>query len=508
MFFNAVRQRIASFFEFTGQTPLGIIVLPSAWMFWRFSPFWKDVDAFHQLISPAWAGNILHFPPIYCFAGRLPFLITDKLMTGSAPSIFERQNPSLAAGFALIILQHAGLWAALRYFLFSLPLSDRNRGIVTVLLASVASLYVFAHTCGSDSMTPISWFVVFGTGIRVLTRKATRRTWAVYVAALFLAIGSRHINGILLGWLPFATLFLAAFRWFSRKPGQRMLALGEMRMAGAAVIAGVALIGIEHSLVVYLCRRFEVVQRSTTGGTLSDRIATLVNSLSAAEKNRLLTRVRALTNDPDVRLAVESQIKLGSYHSGTDEIIKRALEERGFRGEELQAESDRVILRAALCFYSTVDLRLIAIILKDLAKGWAPTSDYRVAMSEPRATFAFAREIAKEPSRWNEVPRWPAFDLPSARDMLAKAARDGFVRHWEGIPIVVWCALFALVGALRVRRNALSPKMLLISLTVLGAGAAAYAATCVCVYSTPRYALPLLVSVFAFGSVVCSDKAV
>jgi hypothetical protein len=114
----------------------------------------------------------------------------------------------LAAVLALVILQHAGLWAALRYFLFSVPLSDLNRGIVTLLLASVASFYVFAHTCGSDAMTTVTWFLVFGAGFRVLTAKATWRNWVLYIAALILAFGSRHINGVLLGWLPLTALIL------------------------------------------------------------------------------------------------------------------------------------------------------------------------------------------------------------------------------------------------------------------------------------------------------------
>jgi hypothetical protein len=153
MFANAFRRRVALILEFVGRHPTWILILPSSWMFWRFLPFWKDVDAVHQLISPAWGANILHFPPIYCFGARLPFWFADKLISGSAPSIFDEQHPSLAAVLALVILQHAGLWAALRYFLFSVPLSDLNRGIVTLLLASVASFYVFAHTCGSDAIS-------------------------------------------------------------------------------------------------------------------------------------------------------------------------------------------------------------------------------------------------------------------------------------------------------------------------------------------------------------------
>ena len=343
MFANVFRRRVAFILEFVGRHPTWILVLPSIWMFWRFLPFWKDVDAFHQLISPAWGANILHFPPIYCFGARLPFWLADKLISGSAPSIFDEQHPSLAAVLALLVLQHAGLWAALRYFLFSIPLSHLNRGIVTILLASVASFYVFAHTCGSDAMTSVTWFLVFGAGFRVLTAKATWRTWVLYLAALILAFGSRQINGVLLGWLPLTALILIWFRSLSPKSNQFISIPRPARIAAVAIAVCVAVVGIEHCLVTWLCHRFNVIEQSTIGGTLSDRIATWVNLLSAAEKDRLLVKVGALTTDPNVRLAIESQIKLGSYHNGTDRVIETALAEEGLPKERIQAESNKVI---------------------------------------------------------------------------------------------------------------------------------------------------------------------
>jgi hypothetical protein len=505
MFANTFRRRLAFIFEFIGRHPTWILALPSSWMFWRFLPFWKDVDAFHQLISPAWEANILHFPPVYCFGARLPFWLVDKLISGNAPSIFDEQRPSLAAVLALVILQHAALWAALRYFLFSVPLSDRNRGIVTLLLASVASFYVFAQTCGSDAMISVTWFLVFGAGFRVLTEKATRRTWVLYIAALVLAFGSRKINGVLLGWLPLAALILIGFRWLSQKPNLAISIPRQARIAAIAIAASVAVLGIEHCLEAWLCQRFNVIEASTIGETLSDRIATWVLRLPPGEKDRLLVKVGALTTDSNVRLAIESQIKLGPYHNGTDKAIGTALEEEGLPKERIPAESHKVILRAAICFYETVDPLLITVILKDFARGWAPTSDYRVALAGPRETFRFARNIEKDPSPWSQLPRWPIFDTSVARSMLKKAAHDWFIRHWKGVPILAWSVLFALVGVLRFRRRALPLDALLIGLTVIAVGVAAYAATCLCVYTTPRYVLPLLVSVFAFGSIVFSN---
>jgi len=46
----------------------------------------------------------------------------------------------------------------------------------------------------------------------------------------------------------------------------------------------IAVLGIEHCLVAWLCQRCNVIEQSTIGGTLSDRIATWVNLLSAGER--------------------------------------------------------------------------------------------------------------------------------------------------------------------------------------------------------------------------------
>jgi hypothetical protein len=474
-------------------------------MFWRFLPFWKDVDVVSQLLWPANADNILHAPPIYSFLGRVPFWLTDKLRSGGAPSIFAEQHPTLTAVYTLVILQHALLWTALRYFLFSLPYSDRNRGIATLILASVASFCSFAHTCGAEAMTTVTWFLVFGAGVRAVTGRATWRTWVIYAAALLLAIGSRHINGLLAGWLPVTAVVLIGFRLYLSKgrfSGSEPVAA---RTAGLAILVSLVVIGINRASVSYLSKRFNVIERSTLGSTLSDRIATLVNHLSEADRDRLLAKLSALTTDPNVQLAIESQIKLGSYHLGTEEVIQAALEKQGWQGEELRAEKDRIILRATMCFYQTLDPRLIAIVLKEFARGWAPTSDYRVALSGPLATFLFARTVDSEPLRWSDLPRLPMFDLPIAQGMLERAKHDPFLRHWQGIPILVWCLLFAVVAIWRLRRQTLPPELLLTGLTVLGIGVAVYGATCVCVFSQPRYVLPLLVSVYAFGSIVLSE---
>ena len=141
--------------ELIGRHPLPVLMLPSIWFFIYYLPFWKSSDVLCQLGDPFTSGNILLVPPIYCILGRIPFWLTDTLLLGSSPSIFSFQHPSLAAVYALIVCQHAGLWLALRYFVMAVPASEAGRGAITILLASIASFYSFAHAAGAEATTAL-----------------------------------------------------------------------------------------------------------------------------------------------------------------------------------------------------------------------------------------------------------------------------------------------------------------------------------------------------------------
>jgi hypothetical protein len=506
-----MRQKLLSFFSpahrflelalaWIGKHPIAVIILPSIWLLIRYQPFWKDVDVVTQVLTNAGSLNILHSPPIYCFLARIPFWLTDILTRGVATPIFGQQYPSLLAVWVLILFQHLGLWAALRYLLFSVGWSDRSRGIAAILLTSVASFYTFAHTAGSDAMTAITWITVFSAGIRILLRRATGRDWIIYAAALLLAIGSRKVNGILLVWLPILAVSLCLPRLFARKHWVELRPILRTALLACVINLGVA--GIERGLVFILCRQFSVIERPTDGATFSDRLGTLIGQLSPSENSKFLAAGLAMTDDPNVRLAIAAQFKFGSYHLGGDKVIERALSEQGSSGEELYAERDRIVSRATQCLYRAAPPKLLSIIAKEFVRTWTPTSDFRVARSGPLATFHFATFLNEVPSRWADLPRLSIFELKNARPMLAAVDGDPFINHWQCLPILFWCLLFVAIGVARLKRRSLSQSLFLVALSFIAIGTAAELATCILAYATPRYTLPLLVSVFAAGCVL------
>jgi hypothetical protein len=499
-FLYLIRQVLGRAIDWVGRHPLAVLVLPSVWLLIRYHPFWKDVDAVTQLITAPSSLNILHSPPIYCFLARLPFWLTDTLIYGAAPSIFGEQHPSLLAVQVLIFCQHLGLWAALRYFLFSAGWSDRSRGIAALLLASVASFYTFAHTAGSEAMTALSWIIVFSAGLRTLLQRAGWRDWIAYAAALLLAAGSRKVNDILLLWLPIIAVCLWAGQLALRKEKTGLTPL--LRTSGLALLISLSVAGIEKGFVSILCQRFSVIERPTDGATFSDRFGTVIARLSPAESAKFLASALALADNANVRLAIEGQFSFGSYHLGGDQLIEHALSEQGLSGEELQAERDRVIFRATECFYRAAPPKLLAIIVKEFVRTWVPTSDYRVARASPLTTFRFAGFLDEVPSRWGNLPRLPMFEPVNAQRMMTRLDRDPFINHWQCIPIVLWCLAFVLVGSWRLLRRRLSLELFIIALSFIGVGTIADLASCIFAYAQPRYTLPLLITVFVSGCVL------
>ena len=320
-FLRSLGSFVVKVLAFIGRHPLPVLVLPSLWFLLRYLPFWKDIDATVQLIAAAYDDNLLHFPPVYSFLARVPFFVIDSILGGDAPGIFERQHPSLVAVHGLVVLQHAALWLALRYFIFSFPARPIARGAITLLLASIASFYSFAHTCGSEAMTPVAYFLVFGAGIRVLLGRATWISWVIYTAALFLAAGSRHINLILLIWLPGTMILLWLWLLLPFAGGlparsQRSRSFPAMT-ALTALLSTAAAYGADKVVLSTLCHQFGVVERSSLGSAMSGRIGTWVDKLSPERKRALLDSVQKLTDDPLVKLAIQFQIDIGSYDNGT-----------------------------------------------------------------------------------------------------------------------------------------------------------------------------------------------
>jgi hypothetical protein len=492
--------------ELIGRHPLPILALPSIWYFIFYLPFWKSSDVLCQLGDAFTSENILLVPPIYCLVGRIPFWLTDTLLLGSAPNLFTFQHPSLTAVYALIVCQHVGLWLALRYFVLAVPASATGRGAITILLASIASFYSFAHTAGAEATTAITWFTLFGVGFRVLNNGATWKTWLLYVLILLFCIGSRHVSALLLGWMPVTAFLLFVFRLLASKGSSSALLFA--RIAAATLLLSVLALVIEKTIVWAMCEHFGVIQREMVGRTLCERIGSFLNSLSPAEKEQVERKVSRNDDQPELKLALDALIRVGTYYEGSNVVIARTLEARGLQGEQLRAEVDRITLQAALRYYRTFDPRLISITVRDVLRGFYPTNDQGIALTGPKATFYSVEDIEKNPAAWAQLRSLLFFEPAIAGDTLKRAFKDNVIRHWRFLPIAIWCLLFALIGGWRMVRGKLSVDLAIVAACIFGIGFAVHVATCICNLAQPRYVLPLWVGTIASGCILIAGTRI
>ncbi len=485
--------------EFIGRHPLLVLVLPSIWFFIFYLPFWKSSDVLCQLGDRFTAENILLVPPIYCVLGRIPFWVTDTLLFGASPNIFGPQHPSLPAVYCLVVLQHAGLWVALRYFVFSVPASEAGRGLITVFLASIASFYSFAHTAGAEATTAITWFVVFGVGLRILSGRGTWKSWLLYFLILLLCIGSRHVSALLLGWLPGTAIVLILIHLIRRAHSRTRVSLAKI--AGTALFLSLLVVGTEKLFVSTMCKYFNVVERQMVGRTLCERVGSFLDKLTPAEKESLNAKVSRPGDSPELALALVSLIRVGTYYQGTDKVIAHSSNNQQLHGDSLEAAVDETALKAAIRFYQTFDPHLIKIILKDVVRGFYPTNDQGIALTGPKATFYSVEDIQKDPESWADIRSLPFFEPAVATHTLKRALHDNYIRHWRFVPIAVWLLLFLAIGIWRTIRGELSMNLAVAACSMFGIGFVIYVVTCVCNITQPRYVLPLWVATVAFGCI-------
>ncbi|HEX3446183.1 MAG TPA: hypothetical protein VHS80_15810, partial [Chthoniobacterales bacterium] len=354
---------------------------------------------------------------------------------------------------------------------------------------------------GPESTIAIGWFCLFGVGLRILAGTGSWKTWMLYFLILLFSIGSRHVSGFLLGWLPTTAFVLAVLRFFRAGSARLEHAFPMVKIAGLALALSFFCLLTEQTFVSAMCDRFGVVQRRTMGRTLSDRIGSYLDSLKPEDKERSAQRAALLANDADVKAAVGAFKEIGTYHKGTDEFIAQLLRKRGLSGELLEVERDRITLEGVMCYYRTWDPKLIQIILQDIGKGFYPTNDQGIAITGAKATFDSLGPMKEDPAGWKGLEGLLIFEPAVAQATLDRAFHDIFIRHWRFLPVGAWFLLFAALGIWRLARERLSVELALTGLCIFGIGLVTYSVNCVCNYSMPRYVLPLFVAVFAAGAI-------
>jgi hypothetical protein len=290
-----------------------ILSIPSVYVLLTLPPFWRDEDAFNEIVAAFAPRGIIHYLPGYCLGGRLIVFagsIIGSLLGGRGiPYLSISHTPLDDAGiYTLIVVQH--LFLVLSLFYAVRTLSDRfpMRVLFAVFFALTPWLYVYANCIGSEAFSNPLVYLIAAFGLSCIrSTELHRRKVFIYFGLLLAAALTRHIDAVLAAGLPIALLPLAGKELILRRTAANLTnARSRFRYTRRSLIfalVGLSAIGTSVLVQQTMCWLFRVPFRSTFGETFEYRLGYL-ELLPEQERTAILARISAKLADPVVTEAL------------------------------------------------------------------------------------------------------------------------------------------------------------------------------------------------------------
>jgi hypothetical protein len=494
-----------------GRHPALFLSLPSLYLLLLYPPIWKDVDALGQLIWQAGWGNILHYPPFYCFTGRIPFWLGDSILAllSGQPlpglNLFREQHPTWLGIELLIIAQHAGLIAAFTLLVRMAARSPLGRGAITIGFIAASSLYAQQQCAGSEAPSVSAIILLTAAGLWVYrletpssprtkdgSRSSSSLRWIVFTIALLAAFGTRHINYLFVFWLP---LVIAGHLLWSLRKRRRILMADLAKLGVAVACGGFALLADTLVVRVMIAQAGEQY-RTDLGFVLTDRVTAFLYKLSESERAALVEKLVAAERDPIVQVAISAESKLGSSHEELANTIQNALRQQGVPEDAIRSRADVSVFDAALAYLKTLHPKLVDLILSDFLHGYVREDNGKLSLNRFLANRTAARMRQGDPQGWQPLDQLHSIDdQKTASALVNRASTDPYLMLWGPIPIAVMALANLGLTILLARRG--QGDIAWLAQALLLTSALLYFANCVCDYFNDRYTLPLLVCVVA-----------
>lgn len=307
---------------------------PSVWMIATIPPLWRDSDAYLQLTHHPLVTTFWGHGPAYCYLAKIPLFFGEQLerwqgIAGAPPE--SGLTPLTDTGVWLLIMaQHLALGGAAFYFIRSISNSFWIRLALTLIWASNALFYTFAHCTGSETLSLILmvFLVAKGLGLIRSLHEPPWMDWYLFAIALCLSLLSRHVNVLLILLLPAAFVLSWAQNWIARvfaagekqRRWRRALGSRQLRQAVIAIAIGVAALAVANSLPHHLARKTKLHPHSRVGHTFMWRLQFL-KTLPPPERAALLQTVSARTRSPETRRLL---VLLGQMHEEGADVLGRS----------------------------------------------------------------------------------------------------------------------------------------------------------------------------------------
>ena len=494
-----------------------ILALPSLYLLFTFPPLWRDSDGFFQVYERFNHVTILHWPPLYCFAARIPIAlghVIASVATGHGLVGFHFAPPQFTnlGIYLLLITQHATLIGTLFLICIVLTESFFIRVLISLLFILNPALYAFAHCVGSEAMSNFLILLTAMFGYQCVTeRRVSRELAGAFGGALCGAILSRHVNEILAGLVPFALLLALVLKPF-RSPGD---AQGEPSSSSRAYVQrflnffllGLASILVANTIILGACVLTKTPFRSKLGAVFVWRLDYL-SKLSSASQKEILDKVDTNLSDPAITFALNRIRELLMDKSPWDpDAMPKALVEwisghNSTNPKRILSEADQKLNRVALQF-----------LLHGGADFWGTVMhDFWISLNDSSS------DICREPFRttdllvdWSTQTKFQPIQHLSTFDRGhasydSKWQQDFYLGIGKSVKLF-YELLFMILSAswIFIVRRELTPPISLYIVSLAISGAAMCFANCALTYMLPRFELPLLdLTLFGLAIVIAA----
>jgi hypothetical protein len=492
---------------------VAVLAMPSLYLLFKFPPLWRDSDGFFQVYESFNHITILHWPPLYCFAARIPIALGQvmaSMVAGQGFVGFHFVPPQFTdfGIYLLVITQHATLIGVLFLICVTLTGSFLARLLIALLFVLNPAVYAFAHCVGSETMSNFFVLLTAVLGYRFVTERSVSPALAyAFAGSLSGAILTHHVNEILLGLVPLAflmTLVFGPFRTLGNPKGKRSpSARTNVNRLFQSLLLGVVSILVAKAIILGACAVTKTPFRSKLGAVFVWRLGYLSN-LTSASQERILKKVDRNLNDPAITFTLnrvrESLIDKRPWDPDT--MPKALVEWISARDpanpKRILSEEDQKLNQVALQFLIHGGADFWGAVMHDF---WISLNDSSSEIChEPFTTTDLLASWSTQ-ARFQAIRQLSTFNL-SLPSYDSRWRLDPYLKIGKSIKLG-YEFLFVCLGAfwIFVVRHELIPQIGLYVASLAFTGATICFTNCALTSMLPRFELPLL-DLTLFGSAV------
>jgi hypothetical protein len=302
---------------------LGVLLLcllaPSIWMMATIAPLWRDADAYVQLTQDPRVSKFWGHAPVYSYLAKVPLFLGEQWerLQGQplVPRTIASQLPLTDSGIAvLIVAQHLGLSLAALLFITAVTRPFWGRLLLSLLWASNALFYTFAHCVGSETLglILIVWLAARAVRLARSTVEPAWVDWYFFAGLLLICMLTRDLNSALAGVLPLALLLSGTWELITCGRGQKGTRF--FTQATSAIAIGIACVAIAPSVPESLARKTRLHPHSRIGYTFLWRLHSLTD-LPPAARASLIRKVSERAPSEQVRRLIQLYDQMMSEQS-------------------------------------------------------------------------------------------------------------------------------------------------------------------------------------------------